>query len=78
MDSDSRTPVEIETSRLLTELDDLLGQSVAMRDIVDQSERLYSLEVMTGQSSATLSLRREIECMKREYSRKRCRRGLDK
>ena len=78
MAREPRTPVEIETNRLLTELDDLLGQSVVMRDIVDQSERLYSLELMTGQSSATRNLRREIEIKKRELSRERRRCGRDK
>ena len=56
-------PVSL-TSQLLNELDQLIDQSDVIRDIVDQSEHLHSLERIIGPCHRTRRLRREIEKMK--------------
>ena len=78
MDRDPSAHMAMETSQLLTELDDALGQCTALRDIVDRSERLHSLECLTGPSSKTRILRQEIDSMQRELSLERCRHQQDK
>ena len=52
-----------ETSRLLEELDQVLNQSSAMRDILQRYKLLHDLESITGPSRKTSSMRREIELM---------------
>ena len=71
MDKDLSTKVAMETSRLLSELDDALDQSNVMRDIVDKTERLHSIESIVGTSSRTQDLRKEIESMEHEFSTER-------
>jgi hypothetical protein len=52
-----------ETSRLLEELDQVLNQSSAMRDILRRYKLLHDLENITGPSRKTSSMRREIKLM---------------
>ncbi len=52
-----------ETSRLLEELDQVLDQSNAMRDILRSYKLLHDLESITGPSRKTSSMRREIKLM---------------
>ena len=49
-----------ETSRLLSELDQVIDHSSAIRTIVNRREQLYDLERLTGPSLKTQTLRREI------------------
>lgn len=72
MGGDLNTTVATETSQLLAELDDVLGQSSIMRDIVDKYEHLHSIESIAGHSSKTRILREEIELMERELNFERC------
>ena len=72
MNRDLNTEAATETSRLLAELDDALGQCSVMRDIVDKYDRLHSIERITGPSIKTRILREEIELMEREFSFERC------
>lgn len=64
-DAEAHTESEVivETSRLLSELDDAIDQSGVMREIVDRCERLHSLECLTGPSPKTRILRGEIKLM---------------
>ena len=77
MDKDLSTKVALETSRLLAELDDALDQSNVMRDIVDKTERLHSIESIVGTSSRTQDLRKEIESMECELSFERHQQHLE-
>lgn len=52
-----------ETIRLLEELDQVLDQSSAMRDILRRYRLLHDLESITGPSLKTSSMRREIKLM---------------
>jgi hypothetical protein len=49
-----------ETARLLSELDDALDYSSALREILDKYEQLSSLERVTGPSRFTRLLRQQI------------------
>ena len=66
MEKDINTEVANETSQLLAELDDTLGQCDVMRDIVDKCERLHGIESIAGSSIKTRILREEIDLMERE------------
>jgi hypothetical protein len=77
MDKDFSTKVAMETSRLLTDLEDVLDQSSVMRDIVDKYERLHSIEDIAGTSCRTRDLRKEVESMERELSSERYRQHLE-
>ena len=77
MGKDLSTKVALETSRLLAELDDALDQSSVMRDIVDKTERLHSIESIVGTSSRTQDLRKEIESMECELSFERHQQHLE-
>lgn len=72
MDKDLTTEIATETSQLLAELDNALGQCNVMREIVDKYERLHNIESIAGVSIKTQILREEIELMERELSIKRC------
>ena len=76
MDKDLFTKEAMETSRLLAELDDALDQSSVMRDIVDKTERLHSIESIAGTSCRTRDLRKEIESIERAISVERCQHDL--
>ena len=65
MDEEFNTKVAIETTRSLAQLDDVIDQSIVMREIVNKCQRLHSLESITGPSEKTRALRREIELMER-------------
>jgi len=71
MDKDLNTEIATETSQLLAELDNALGQSNVMREIVDKYERLHNIESIAGLSIKTQILREEIELMERELSAER-------
>ena len=60
MKTNSDFDIAKETSRLLSELDQVINHSSALRDIVKRREQLYDLECLTGPSPKTLSMRREI------------------
>ena len=77
MDKDSSTKSVMETSRLLAELDDALDQSSVMRDIVDKTERLHSIEDIAGTSCRTRDLRKEIESIERALNAERCQHHLE-
>jgi len=77
MDKDSSTKSVMETSRLLAELDDALDQSSVMRDIVDKTERLHSIEDIAGTSCRTRDLRKEIESIERDLNAERCQHHLE-
>jgi len=77
MDKDSSTKSVMETSRLLAELDDALDQSSVMRDIVDKTERLHSIEDIAGTSCRTRDLRKKIESIERDLSLERYPQHLD-
>ena len=62
-ETDTDSEVTIETSRLLSELDDVIDQSGVMREIVERYECLHSLESLTGPSPKTRILRKEIKLM---------------
>lgn len=72
MAKDPNTEETTATTQLLAELDDALDQCRAMRDIVDQYERLHNIESIVGLSIKTQILREEIELMERELSTERC------
>jgi len=77
MDKDLFSNVAMETSRLLAELDDALDQSSVIRDIVDQYERLHSIEDIAGTSCRTRDLRKKIESIERDLSLERYPQHLD-
>jgi thioredoxin-like negative regulator of GroEL len=52
-----------ETSRLLSELDQAIDHSSAMRDIIRQYERIRSIENITGPSKLTRVMRKEIQIL---------------
>lgn len=63
MPPDPDKEVSSETSRLLSELDDVIDQSSLMRDIVNRYQRLHNLESLTGPSLKTRILRNEIKLL---------------
>jgi len=71
MAKDPNTEETTATTQLLAELDDALGQCSAMRDIVDQYERLHNIESIAGLSIKAQTLREEIELMEQEFSAER-------
>ena len=77
MDKDFSTKETMETSRLLAELDDALDQSSVIRDIVDQYERLHSIEDIAGTSCRTRDLRKKIESKERDLNFQRCQQHLE-
>ena len=64
-----------ETSRLLEELDQVLNQSSAMRDILRRYKLLHDLESITGPSRKTISMRREIKLMEQRLRAERAAAG---
>lgn len=52
-----------ETSRLLSELDQAIDQSSAMRDIIRKYEHIRSIENITGPSRLTRIMRKEIQIL---------------
>jgi hypothetical protein len=68
--------VTIETSRLLSELDDVIDHSGVMREIVDRYECLRNLESLTGPSPRTRILRKEIKLMELKLRLERAGRQL--
>ncbi len=55
------TPVvTANTNELLVKLNNVMNQSNIVREIVDKSETLWSLEQSTGNSCETQKLRKEI------------------
>ena len=77
MNKDLTTEIAAETSRLLSELDNALDQSSVMRNIVDKTERLHSIESIAGTSCRTRDLRKEIESIERDLSFERYPQHLD-
>ena len=75
-EAESDTEVSFETSRLLSELDDVIDQSSVMRDIIDRYECLHSLENLTGPSPKTRILRKEIKLMELKLRLERAGRQL--
>ena len=65
MDKDFNTGIVSDTSQLLTDLENALDQSAAMRDIVEKSERLHGIESIAGPSIKTRILREEIDLLER-------------
>jgi hypothetical protein len=62
MDRKASPPI-LETSQLLSQLDQDIDQSDLMRDIFNRWERLHRIEVITGPSRCTRVMRQEIEIM---------------
>lgn len=62
MDRDASSPT-LETSQLLSQLDQVIDQSSLIRDIVNRWERLHRIEGITGPSRCTKIMRQEIEAM---------------
>lgn len=52
-----------ETSRLLTELDQVIDHSSVMREIIRKYEYIRSIENITGPSKLTRIMRKEIQIM---------------
>jgi hypothetical protein len=76
VETDTESEVTIETSRLLSELDDAIDQSGTLRDIVDRYECLRNLESLTGPSPRTRVLRKEIKLMELKLRLERAGRQL--
>ena len=66
MNTNPDLEVANETSRLLSELDQAIDHSSAIRAIVKRREQLYDLERLTGPSPKTRSLRKEIWQMEQQ------------
>ncbi len=62
MDRDASSPT-LETSQLLSQLDQVIDQSGLIRDIVNRWERLHRIEGITGPSRCTKIMRQEIEAI---------------
>ena len=62
MDRDASSPIH-ETSQLLSQLDQVIDQSSVMREIVNHSEQLHRIELITGPSRLTNLMRQEIDAM---------------
>lgn len=60
MDRDASTST-LETSQLLSQLDQVIDQSSLMRDIVNRWENLHRIEGITGPSPRTKIMRQEVE-----------------
>ena len=71
MNSDNNMDASHETSRLLSELDQAIDRSSAMRDIIGRYERLRSIENITGPSRLTRIMRTEIRSMEIQLERVR-------
>ena len=52
-----------ETNRLLSELDQAIDQSSAVREIINCYQRLHDLERITGPTAKTRLLRKEIKML---------------
>lgn len=63
MDKPENLESSRETSRLLSELDQVIDQSSALRDILCKYEHLRSIERITGPSRLTRIMRKEIQIM---------------
>ncbi len=66
MKTNSDLDIAKETSRLLSELDQVINHSSALRDIVKRREQLYDLERLTGPSPQTRTMREEIMRMEQQ------------
>ena len=68
MKSDNNMEVVRETSRLLFELDLAINESSVMRDIINRYETLRNIESITGPSSMTRDMRKEIQILESRLS----------
>ena len=63
MKSDKNMEAVRETSRLLSELDLAINESSVMRDIINRYETIRNIESITGPSSMTRVMRKEIQIL---------------
>ena len=63
--------IGFETSRLLAQLDRVLAQSRALREIARRRQLLADLERMVGSNDNTCNLRNEIRHMEQQLRRER-------
>ncbi len=73
MNKYNNTEATSETSRLLTELDQVIDQSSVMREIIRKYEYIRSIENITGPSRLTRIMRKEIQLMESKLRRVRAR-----
>jgi hypothetical protein len=78
MNTDPDFEVACETSRLLSELDQAIDHSSAIRAIVKRREQLHELERLTGPSVKTRKLRKEIWIMEQQLRAERAASGISR
>jgi len=77
MNREAESETAGQTGRLLAELDRVLDESSALRDIMRRYEQLRELESITGPSPRTRGLREEISRLERRLRSGRSGRDMD-